>query len=755
MSSRRRNVKPNVSTAALLQIGEHTNTVDTDSFAFARVALVILCLRVGAGIFCQSYGAPDEHWQVIEAAHGHAFGSGYATWEWWPDVRLRSLGPVGALAFTAFTPLRLFALAVWGVDAARTLPLTAVWAAPKIVAALFGLSTDFAVYCLALAVWNGDKRTARNAALAHAGSWPALIFGARASANAASATLLAIALAAAQTAVWGENGAGGGEDKHIARQQHHHISILIILGTVAGAAGAAATIVHPTTASALLGYALFVLCNAPSLLLRQRIGLLAMSAVFGAVFIYMCERITDASIRGGSESFSYVAALTMPPPALAFIQANIVEGVDALSGVHGLFWYLLIGVPAALGVWAPAVVSGLRATQFLPSSTRAPAVAALALIFALSLAAHKELRYLAPFAPIAAVYAGRGMIGVKWLSARWATPSVIAINTLVAFYILAYHQRGPVAAVEYVAQEGAKLLALSKAQQHTYKNNKTKSNSQTWTDQWSALASELAPLSVHQLMPCHGAPAYATLHWPIEFRILDCSPGATLGGGGVASRARDRALSTAVSVGGAVCEGGSRSSSSSSSSATTTVLPPISESRAWVMNKTALLLAMYGEKPERPYVCSRIVTEKGTPLPPPIPPPPVLLWSALIAPGSETNESIADVLFSVPPAAFVRTFGVSSTPCIAALNALGTSLPARALPSHALLYDTDAIDSSVATWLSVQGFHKVASFSMGHVNGDSHSKMEGRGEPRSVFVFQHQCWQMSFSNLSFDTELGL
>jgi hypothetical protein len=737
MSSRRRNVKPIVSTAASLEVGAPTTiTVETDSSTFVRVALIIVCLRVTAGIFCQSYGAPDEHWQVIEAAHGHAFGSGYATWEWWPEVQLRSLGPVGTLAFTAFTPLRQFAMFVWGADAARTLPLSAVWAAPKVVAAIFGLFTDYAVYRLALAVWNGDKRAARNAALAHASSWPALIFGARASANAASATLLAIALAAAHTAVWGEG--GDSESEEGPRQQQHrrrrrrHVSRLIILGTIAGAAGAAATIVHPTTASALLGYAIFVLCNTP--LLRQRIGfLLAMSAVFGAVLIYMCERIADASIRGGSEPFSYVAALTAPPPAFAFIRANIVEGVDALSGVHGLFWYLFIGVPAAIGVWAPAVVSGLRATQFLPSPTRSPAVAAplapafaaLALLFALSLAAHKELRYLAPFAPIAAVYAGRGMTGVQWTAARWATPSVIAINALVALYILSFHQRGPVAAVEFVAQAGAKLLALKSkaaAQQRAHHNT----TSQTWTDQWTALASELAPLSVHQLMPCHSAPAFATLHWPIEFRILDCSPGAALGGGGgVATRARDRALSAAISVGGAVCAVGGG----------TSFLPPISESRAWVLNKTALLLAMYGEIPERPYACSRIMMP---------PPPPPVLWSALITPGSETNESIADVLFSVPPAAFVRTFGVASTPCIAALTtALGATLllPARALPSHALLYDTDVMDSGVAMWLSVQGFQKVASFSMGHVNGDSHSKMEGRGEPSSVLVFQHQCWQ--------------
>ena len=182
--------------------------VGDDAGEFLRVALICVCLRVGAGILCRSYGAPDEHWQALEAAHGLAFGAGYPTWEWWPEIRLRSLAPVGALAGVAFTPLRTAALAVWGTDAARALPLAAVWAAPRVAAAASALVADAAVYFLALSTWGGDARAARAAALAHAGSWPALIFGARASANAASAALLAVALAAAQTAVW-----GGGEGR--------------------------------------------------------------------------------------------------------------------------------------------------------------------------------------------------------------------------------------------------------------------------------------------------------------------------------------------------------------------------------------------------------------------------------------------------------------------------------------------------------------------------------------------------------------
>ena len=696
--------------------------VGDDAGEFLRVALICVCLRVGAGILCRSYGAPDEHWQALEAAHGLAFGAGYPTWEWWPEIRLRSLAPVGALAGVAFTPLRTAALAVWGTDAARALPLAAVWAAPRVAAAASALVADAAVYFLALSTWGGDARAARAAALAHAGSWPALIFGARASANAASAALLAVALAAAQTAGW-----GGGRGECNAQSQSRLIPALA-LGVIAGAAGAAATVTHPTVAAALVGFAGAVLWSAP----RRDGWRLAVSAVCGAVVVYILERIADASIRGGSgDVLSLATVLSAPPPALAFVRANVIEGVDSLSGSHFTLWYLIIGVPAVLGVWAPAIVGGLCAAH--TQATRAPIVAAAALVAALSLASHKELRYLAPFVPLVAVYAGRGATsgGAPFWAKRWATPAAIAINALAAAYVLAVHQRGPVAAVEFVAREGKRLLAMSKTTQ-----SQNQINTPTWREQWATLAEELAPLAMHQLMPCHAAPAYATLHWPIEFLLLDCSPGATLGGG-VASRARDRALSAAAAAGGAACMGAA-------------ALPPISESRAWVLNKTALLSAMYGLAPKRPRVCMGIgekLTKTETAFLP--------LWASLIEPEpkvqGETDdaaakaEAAASALFSVPPVAFVQAFG--STSCAAALAAVAP-LPARSLPSHMLLYNTDAAEPGVAKWLSAQGFAVAASFSMGHVQGDSHAKAEGRGEPSAVIVFEHECWLqvMSSSN---------
>lgn len=671
------------------------NSAVANADGFNKFAIVCFALRVCAALTCRSYGAPDEHWQLLEAAHGMIFGSGYATWEWWPEIGLRSLAPPAALASFAFAPLRAAALFIWGDAAARSLPLFLVWLAPRIVACVTSLIADVAVYALAREVWRGDESAARGAALAAAGNWPSLVFGARATGNSLSACLLVITLAAAQAALWGR-GRGGSESYKI-----------VMYAVVAGAFGCLAVIVHPTVAAALAGYSMAVfICDQPP---RERLHVVASCAALSGVLVYVAERVADAKLRGGRGAI--MATILSPPPALRFAWANAVDGLDALSGSHGALWYLLVGVPAVVGVWIPHTVLGCRRAS-VTTSAMAPAIAGLFLVLGLNFASHKELRYLAPLAPIVAVYSGRGGVAAS-------APALIAVNALASAYVLFIHQRGPVAAVEYVAYEGSRLLEAGAPNHAAVSLPRVRQRS--WALQWQDLASELSSLSVHQLMPCHAAPGFATLHWPIEFRILDCSPGAVRGGG-IAARARERALTAAV-----------RAAKNASACQGADALPPISESHAWILNKTALLLAMYGASPTPPLACDLAPKEATNAA--------HATWAEAVTRAPLNSEAVSDALFSVPPVAFVRAFG--SPACASALAAVaapGSNLLTafRSLPSHALLYNTDAV--LVADWLNANGFRAAASFSMGHFIGDAHAIAEGRGHPTAVVVYQHRCW---------------
>lgn len=58
-------------------------------------ALVVF--RVFNAALCQTMSHPDEYFQSLEVAHRLVFGYGWQTWEWMPDVALRS--PLHALLF--------------------------------------------------------------------------------------------------------------------------------------------------------------------------------------------------------------------------------------------------------------------------------------------------------------------------------------------------------------------------------------------------------------------------------------------------------------------------------------------------------------------------------------------------------------------------------------------------------------------------------------------------------------------------------
>ncbi|KAF4729306.1 hypothetical protein FOZ62_018711, partial [Perkinsus olseni] len=49
-----------------------------------------LLYRIVNALLISTYSSADEYWQSIEVSHYLVFGKGYLTWEWQPEVALRS-----------------------------------------------------------------------------------------------------------------------------------------------------------------------------------------------------------------------------------------------------------------------------------------------------------------------------------------------------------------------------------------------------------------------------------------------------------------------------------------------------------------------------------------------------------------------------------------------------------------------------------------------------------------------------------------
>ncbi len=55
-----------------------------------RILFGIILFRLISWFIVRTYFIPDEYWQTFEVSHSLAFGYGYQTWEWKPNIAIRS-----------------------------------------------------------------------------------------------------------------------------------------------------------------------------------------------------------------------------------------------------------------------------------------------------------------------------------------------------------------------------------------------------------------------------------------------------------------------------------------------------------------------------------------------------------------------------------------------------------------------------------------------------------------------------------------
>lgn len=375
-------------------------------------------------------------------------------------------------------------------------------------------------------------------------------------------------------------------------------------------------------------------------------------------------------------------------PAFNFLLFNTVSGLDALYGEYPRLWYLYNGLPTAFGLFLPvALFSIVCAFRYVKVSTLREfdfAIAGAGVVLVLSFgSSHKEHRFLFPVLPIINIYLGRCLtfLSPEYVSKRIRgriIALIAAIHFIIGLYLNTFHQRGPV--------EVAKAIGRDAAFAHHSKGNHADDEI----------------MQVHFLMPCHSTPFYSIVHYPVDLVQLDCSPENRVGNLGGRFRTQ-------------ICE--------ETQCCEETEMPLLSESDAWSRDPIAFLGAMYGSDAItnvafQPFICN--TDDQNTAL----------------------QRQRIKLDYATSPTGFATQFG--SKACRSKLEINKKEMEfihdERRLPSHMVLFDNDAEDKNIATWLRFHNYSLSASFHHSLVKGDLHSKNRRGSDPAAVHLYKHTCW---------------
>nr|XP_008123107.1 PREDICTED: GPI mannosyltransferase 3 [Anolis carolinensis] len=185
---------------------------------------------------------------------------------------------------------------------------------------------------------------------------------------------------------------------------------------------------------------------------------------------------------------------------LNFLRFNVLTGGGSFYGSHAWHWYWTQGLPAILGPHLPLFLLGcLRAPR------RAPHRLLLALILwtvgAYSALSHKEFRFLLPVLPLAMLFCGRALHGLRKGRRAVSAGALLASNALLALYLGLVHQRGTLDLMAHLRGLCPPPSPSPPQQQQ-----------------------QRGPPSVLMLMPCHSTPFYSHIHCPLQMRFLQCPP---------------------------------------------------------------------------------------------------------------------------------------------------------------------------------------------------------------------------------------
>ncbi|CAK7273605.1 glycosylphosphatidylinositol anchor biosynthesis [Sporothrix epigloea] len=534
----------------------HPEVVDAQA---KDVLTAVLALRWSASFAVRTFFQPDEYFQALEPAwqlaHGPASGA-WLTWEW--KHRLRSsLHPVLFAGVYAVVERALQLLHVVGPLRAHLLVV-----APGLVQASFTGLTDYYTWRLACTLY-GQGHAAAWAALwlAVASPWQ-LYCGARTFSNGLETTLTIAALA-----YWPWQLLGSTDTKSpssswsalctTADTRRLRLSLLL---------AATAVVLRPT--NALIWLALLTITvtrltlDGPAMpfLGARVLGRLIAEALGCGGLVLGVSVVSDRLFYG---------AWTLP--AYTFLDMNLTQDVAVFYGSNPWHYYLSQGLPLLTTAALPFALYGLYASLTSPVSTkqevggvqpdaaaadpvrctnarRALAFTAVATMSALSLIAHKEVRFLYPLMPILLVLAAphvaaffSRVVTTKTSAPRQGAESLqttalrhrkllacgVAVHALLAGYLSLFHQAAPLQVMAFLRSEYERIHhdwlempANALPSYDVYPDSFWKTTTTTTSSDGDG--DELFALF---LTPCHSTPWRSHFVYPgLRARALTCEP---------------------------------------------------------------------------------------------------------------------------------------------------------------------------------------------------------------------------------------
>jgi phosphatidylinositol glycan class B len=178
-----------------------------------------------------------------------------------------------------------------------------------------------------------------------------------------------------------------------------------------------------------------------------------------------------------------------PLTTYQFLRQNVLQGISVYYGVMSWHYYILQALPQLLWTLLPFTLMGAsRVHLSAPLKQLRSCVAVVLTTF--SFLQHKEVRFVQPLLPILHLFAAEGLSRVRSRSIRFA---LILTHLLPAVYLLLYHAKAQISAMQYLRQADVESVAF--------------------------------------LMPCHSTPWQSHMHRPdLELPGLDGSGASGEGG---------------------------------------------------------------------------------------------------------------------------------------------------------------------------------------------------------------------------------
>ena len=394
-------------------------------FPSRRVMLALVCFRLLNAVLVRTYHDPDEHWQCSEVAHRMVHGQGALTWEWLYGLR-------------GYTHILPFAAMLRALHALQLDSPILVAHAPRL---LQGFLCGLGDVCLwAFAEGHFGAGSGLSAVACSCTSWFVWYVGVRTYSSSMEGVLLMAGLALLpSSALW---------DQAMRREEGARPVVRL---AAAAALGTLSFVVRPTALLLLLplGASVARQWTAPAAVTSAAAA--AAAAVAACLSVLVLSFVVD---RLGYGRWLLVSA--------NFVRFNLFAGGSEYYGTHPWHWYFSMALPAALGTHAPLVINGvlLAFSRASPNArdingrthssiVRAPALAAVLMLNVLSLASHKELRFL--YAIVHAcfmAYAGTSLNSMNPRARRRCVQLLALTNILPATYLSLVHQRAPMSLFE-------------------------------------------------------------------------------------------------------------------------------------------------------------------------------------------------------------------------------------------------------------------------------------------------------------------